>query len=257
MEAQPLNSAWRGGQRGGGRSRGGSITSRAPPSAEAERPITEYVGALICDVTVDPDPTTYPVGAVEHVTPIASYHWMDTVTPTIAVPGNAAVPPHSGVELNRASPGSPAVWVDRKLPLTCGQDKGMVYVNQAAFRCPDSPLTPLVECVRYWKPEFDFGTMDIVTDRNNLRKLLAWAQGSFTQFRIDLQRVGKGTVLFMRWQPKTRVLSHPVYVNSFRNAVARPGGEHSSEGYHRIVSYVSISPVSLKHRRETITEIGL
>ena len=88
--------------------------------------------------------------------------------------------------------------------------------------------------------------MDIVTDRNNFRKLLGWAQGSFTQFRIDLQRAGKGTVLFMRWQPAARVLSPPGYANSFRSAVTKAAetqGEHSNEGYHRIVSYVSVSCV--------------
>jgi len=61
----------------------------------------------------------------------------------------------------------------------------------------------------------------------------------------------------MRWQPKTRVLILPVYVNTFKNSEARLGGEHSSEGYHRIESYVSISPVLSKHPRETIAEIGL
>lgn len=117
----------------------------------------------------------------------------------------------------------------------------MVYINQAAFRCPGSPLTPLVECVRYWSPEFDFGAMDIVTDRNNLRKLLGWAQGSPREFRIDLQRAGKGAVLFTRWQPTTRQSAPPAFANSFRHAVTRAPGESSNEGYHRIVSYVSIS----------------
>jgi len=48
----------------------------------------------------------------------------------------------------------------------------MVYINQAVFRCPDSPLTPLVERVQYWKPEFNFSIIDIITNWNNLRKLL-------------------------------------------------------------------------------------
>jgi hypothetical protein len=79
-------------RRGGQRGRGGSFTSRTnyvTPPVEAESPITEYLGAFIGDVTLDPDPTTYPVGAVEHVAPIASYSWLDKITPTIAVPGNA------------------------------------------------------------------------------------------------------------------------------------------------------------------------
>lgn len=85
--------------RGGQRGRGGSTTSRSTYMApgEVERPITEYLGAFISDITLDLDPTTYPVGAVEHVAPIASYSWLDKATPTIAVPGNAITchtPPH-------------------------------------------------------------------------------------------------------------------------------------------------------------------
>jgi len=52
----------------------------------------------------------------------------------------------------------------------------------------------------------------------------ARAQGSITQSRINLQRAGKGPVLFMRWKPKTRMLSLLVYVNTFKNSVARLGG---------------------------------
>jgi hypothetical protein len=129
----------------------------------------------------------------------------------------------------------------------------MVYINQAAFRCPESPLSPLVECVRYWNPEFDFGTMDIVTDRNNLRKLLSWAQGSFSEFRIDLQRAGKGTVLFARWQPKARARAPPAFANSFREAMTRAKGANSSEGYHRIVSYVSLSIMPPHHLKGNLS----
>jgi len=200
-------------QRGRGTARGGLLASRV----NMTRTIVEHLGAFIDDVTLSADPMSYPAAAVEHVVPIASYSWLDKSTPTISVPGG------------------PAVWVDRNLPLRCQQDTGMVFINQAAFRCPDSPLTPLVECVRYWQPTFDFSAMDIVTDRNNLRKLLSWAQGSVEEFRIDLQRAGKGTVLFMRWQPQTREISGPVFVNSFRKAVTRV--KTPSEGYHRIVSY--------------------
>ena len=46
------------------------MTSQRLTRYRLQKPITEYVGALVCDVTLDPDPTTYPVDAVEHVTSI-------------------------------------------------------------------------------------------------------------------------------------------------------------------------------------------
>lgn len=132
------------------------------------------------------------------------------------------------------------MWAERALPLQCKPDTAVQYINQNAFRCPDSPLTPLVESVRNWAPEFDFSTIDIVTDRNNLRKLIGWAQGSKDEFRIDLQRAGDGTVLFSRWQAKTREPPQRSYAHEFEKSMTRNQGGNPGENHHRIVTYVSL-----------------
>jgi len=177
------------------------------------------LGAYVADVAFNNDSIAHPTAAVENVVPIASYSWLDERTPTIAVPS------------------SPSVWAERALPLQCKPDTAVQYINQNAFRCPDSPLTPLVESVRNWAPEFDFSTIDIVTDRNNLRKLIGWAQGSKDEFRIDLQRAGDGTVLFSRWQAKTREPPQRSYAHEFEKSMTRNQGGNPGENHHRIVTY--------------------
>lgn len=129
--------------------------------------------------------------------------------------------------------------MEKAPPFQCKPDSGLSYVNQNAFRCPDSPLSPLVESVRYWEPEFDFSVIDLVTDRNNLRKLLAWAEGSKDEFRIDIQRASAHGVLFMRWQPLTRVGAQNSYGIEFERAMTKLPSGTSSAGHHRIVTYVS------------------
>lgn len=95
LSSFPNTTSGRGGQwnRYRGKGRGGSVATHVIPSLESERPIMdmEYLGAFIGDVTLDPDPTSYPTAAVDNVDSIASYSWLDKITPTIAVPGNATI----------------------------------------------------------------------------------------------------------------------------------------------------------------------
>lgn len=151
---------------------------------------------------------------------------------------------------------SPSVWTERALPFKCNQDTAIQYINQNAFRCPDSPLTPLVESVRDWAPEFDFSTIDVVTDRNNLRKLIGWAQGSKDEFRIDLQRAGDGTVLFSRWQTKTREPAQKSYAHEFERTMTRAQGGNPGENHHRIVTYVSLSLNNFNRWTESYAAVG-
>lgn len=122
----------------------------------------------------------------------------------------------------------------------------MLHSNENGLHSPDSPLTPLIECVRYWKPSFDFGAIDIVTDRNCLRKLFAWAQEYNStprynpkEFRIDLQYAKNGSILFTRWEGKTREPVSRSYSLAFESATTRAQGANPPWGHHRIVTYVS------------------
>lgn len=84
--------------------------------------------------------------------------------------------------------------------------------------------------------------LDIITERNNLRKLLTWAAGNSTSkannFRIDVELVGARTVLLRQWDERTHSRPNDSYGFSFEeHTTVSPPGSNSS--YYRIIEYVS------------------
>lgn len=93
------------------------------------------------------------ISDVEH---LSSYNWIDSPVPTVAVPG------------------SPPLWSAPSVPQQLKQDSGIVYIDQNAARHPESPLEPLFRALSITCPSFDIRLIDIVTDRNNIHKLLSF-----------------------------------------------------------------------------------
>jgi hypothetical protein len=58
------------------------------------------------------------------------------------------------------------------------------------------------------KPPVDWPAVDVITDRNGLRKLLRWLNPSegreVRDFRIDVELVGAKTIVLNRWEGRTR-----------------------------------------------------
>jgi hypothetical protein len=76
-------------------------------------------------------------------------------------------------------------------PFTLSHDSEDPFVDQNAARNPSSPLAPLVVAVKHYNPFLIFNKLNIVTDRNNLRKLFRWTSATNKKdFRIDLELVG-------------------------------------------------------------------
>ena len=125
------------------------------------------------------------------------------------------------------------------------RDSGKVYIDHNRYKCPNYPLLPLFAAVEHLDPNFPFTSMDIITDRNNLRKLTRFVEGPISSegdFRIDMQLVGESTVLFVRHEEKA-LESAPErhgYGHNFEKITTEfyPGCEESI-GHHRIVTYVS------------------
>lgn len=118
-------------------------------------------------------------------------------------------------------------------------------MDQNRRKIPNAILLPLIEAVNKSNRSstFDWPSVDIVTDRNNLRKLIGWLREcSQTQdFRIDLQLAGDKTVLMNRWdQVNYRIFSGHTFRYTFEKAFTddAPGCKDSSN-HHRIVTYVS------------------
>jgi len=117
-----------------------------------------------------------------------------------------------------------------------------------------SPLTPLIVATQTLKRSFDFKTVDFVTDRNNLRKIMRWISGPADQdFRIDVQRVGK-TIILQRWEEKSRESARPGYAQGFDAATLKvPVDCPGSTGHHRIVTYVS----NLSQKQAYVSHLGV
>ena len=133
-------------------------------------------------------------------------------------------------------------------------DHGYDFVDQNGHRMGPRTLLPLIRAVQDVESQsgikeedkFDWSSVDFVTDRNGLRKLLRWinhASGDPPRdFRIDLQLAGSKTVLMNRWEQITKEQpgARRSYGFNFEEAmtVIAPGCERGT-GYHRIVTYVS------------------
>ncbi|KAL0577147.1 hypothetical protein V5O48_004823, partial [Marasmius crinis-equi] len=161
---------------------------------------------------------------------IGSYNWLEAPHATIIVPG------------------SPREWLKKNTPYTVQADTEERFVDQNAFRIPASPLLPLIACVDHLhrttkgNEAFRWASVDIVTDRNGLRKLLRWIRGNTTEsFRIDLQLAGQKTVLFTRWEPRTKAFPEyygHTFGHNFEEAATSPAkGCEGETGHHRVVQY--------------------
>jgi hypothetical protein len=115
----------------------------------------------------------------------------------------------------------------------------MVYIDQNAARNPRSPLEPLFLALFTEHPDFNIGDVDLVTDRNNIRKLLRFVQGSsHDPFQIRVEIAGEGTALFTRVEERTTetIQGFRGYSHNFEKAYTK-SSQSGSTSHHRIVSY--------------------
>ena len=148
-------------------------------------------------------------------------------------------------------------------------------VDQNGFRMSTSHASTLLPLLRAADvvaedaadTSVDWPAVDVVTDRNNLRKLLRWIQHPWSDapraggragssnagtlpgvdplkdFRIDIQLGGRNTLLLHRWEKRTRELAEPPRsgcgINFERESTRPAKGCDRSTGHHRIVTYVS------------------
>ncbi|KAG6101924.1 hypothetical protein E4U30_000701 [Claviceps sp. LM220 group G6] len=163
---------------------------------------------------------------ITDVKDVSSYSWIDTSIPTIAVPG------------------SPPLWSppDTNIPLP--KDTGLYYIAENAARLPASPMAPILRAIFATDPTFDVQTIDVITDRHNIRKLLAYIKpgsdrdkgGSFTM-RLELVR---NTLLLCRLDlPSTEYIQPHEYRghgHEYEKAYTTKQFDGTA-GHHRMVSY--------------------
>ncbi|KIK96154.1 hypothetical protein PAXRUDRAFT_139076 [Paxillus rubicundulus Ve08.2h10] len=199
-----------------------TMPSQSNPSVD--RFLLKGLGEPIKTFSATSDVATTGDIQLKDFKPIASYSWISAKTPTIAL-----------------VPGSPRVWANT--PVTrVPADSGLQYIDQNAARMQGhSPLLPLFIAVENMDASFRYGDLDLVTDRNNLRKLLRFVTKDEKDFRIDIDLAGN-TCLFTRCEEKNQ---ETIGRGDFRGfgheyeeaATTATRGCEKATGHHRIVSY--------------------
>lgn len=124
------------------------------------------------------------------------------------------------------------------------RDAGVQYIHHDASKMGDhSPMLPLFAAIDAMHDNFAYKELDLVTDRNGLRKLLRHIDNvrAGENFRIDVDLVGK-TCLFTRQEEENTALvgQHAGYGHEYLKATTRvPVGCEKMQDHRRIITYVS------------------
>ncbi|KAL9561844.1 hypothetical protein ACKAV7_014106 [Fusarium commune] len=115
---------------------------------------------------------------------LTSYNWIESPTPTIAVPG------------------SPAKWSPPRGPIQVKKGTGYFYAAQNVARHPESLLEPLFRALLLTDPSVDLRSVGVVRGRNNIRNLLSFvdqdtSRDEVEEFSIKVEVIGE-TTLFSR-----------------------------------------------------------
>ncbi|KIY64601.1 hypothetical protein CYLTODRAFT_358151 [Cylindrobasidium torrendii FP15055 ss-10] len=173
---------------------------------------------------IPPRPSTAlgePHISIENFKTIGSYSWQRTASkPTILVPG------------------APRIWTEPSLPLQVPADVNNPTIDKREYRLAKMYLLPIMLAV---PQTFEWPSVDILTDRWALRRLLGWAGGGGREdFRIDIDLAGADT-LILSPPIGTPIRMDPRSVGvGFEHATttAPPGEENSVPGqYHRVAAY--------------------
>lgn len=179
-------------------------------------------------------------GKITGLQHVASYNWLERPEPTVLVPGygRPCKACFRSVGSNRVAKGCPPLWSPPSIPLKLSQDSGMVYIDQNAARNPRFPLESLFRALFVESPESNISDVDLVTDKNNIRKLLRFVQASPNNtFQIRVEIAGDKTALFTRVEDKTKEIIQGFrgYGHNFEKAYTKiPSG---STAHHRVVGY--------------------
>lgn len=118
---------------------------------------------------------THDLTHLDQLKSVGSYNWSTTSTksrPVVIIPGQA----------DKLLSELPKKQLEKS--------KRVRFVDENRHFYPEYPIEPLFRAVRYCSPQFDWKSVDVVTDRNNLNKLFRFIEGHVDEsFRIDFQLV--------------------------------------------------------------------
>ncbi|KAG5930805.1 hypothetical protein E4U53_002111 [Claviceps sorghi] len=119
---------------------------------------------------------------ITNVESVSSYSWMDVPSPTIAVPG------------------SPPYWSPPQVCLPLQKDTGLFHIAENTVRLPATPMEPLFRALYTTKPSFDVRSIDVISERHTIRKLLAFinpgsGRDTGEAFALELELIGDTLLL--------------------------------------------------------------
>nr|XP_047146807.1 uncharacterized protein LOC105845088 [Hydra vulgaris] len=161
-------------------------------------------------------------GCVDNFVFVGSYNWARQSTPdnpVIIVPGK---PKYFKENL-----------VNQKLKASDIQrvcDESKYYMNK-------HPMEPMFQAVLLCTPEYDFSSVDLITDRINLRKLFEFVEdNSQGSFRIDIQINKNDTLIFIR-NDENVILPCKDYSDDFKNKFTENWSPEAGS-YWKVVTYM-------------------
>ena len=97
-------------------------------------------------------------------------------------------------------PGTPKILVQNTVcDLQLIKSRREQICDENRYFMNEYPIEPLFRAVLLCTPEFDFKTVGLVTDRNNLRKLFSFVENNAMEsFRIDIQLIDNRMLIFVR-----------------------------------------------------------
>ncbi|KAK2767046.1 hypothetical protein FQN54_006364 [Arachnomyces sp. PD_36] len=171
---------------------------------------------------------------------LCTYNWRDSKEPSIYVPGKSTQRSLDAPALILS--GAPPSFISKQCPITLPKDTGLQYIDQNAYRVPHYPFEPIFKSLSIMNPQASFSSVDLVTNRNSLRKLLDFADGKVKDpFRIDLSVIGNTLFLSRHERRTTEKLNGYTcagYGHNFEKVFSEPQpGLEDSTGHHRIIKY--------------------
>ena len=146
------------------------------------------------------------------------------------------------------------MWNPPSLPSTLMRDSPTSPEEQQYHPIPRYHFEPIFQALSAVGSGFRFDDVDLVTNRNNLRKLWKWVEGGARHsFRIDLDII-KDTLFMTRWEANDSTLrsgSHtPGYGSNFEKTCStQKDGLRDSTDHHRVVRY-ALGPLECVVRSE-------
>lgn len=139
-------------------------------------------------------------------------------------------------------PGGPPKWTSPRLPVTLPQDAGRHFIDQNASRVPKYPFEPAFRALSIMKPNTSLNGIDIIANRNSLRKLLDLAAGKKPDpFCMGLNLIHNTLVISRKERSAEQMIhgaSNSGYGHNFERMFTKPDEDMgNSSSHHRVIRY--------------------